>query len=87
MDGKSWQDEPLLEAPEIGPVADTLSLYDAVKRMRPVPVGKTSFFSVLVPAIVPMIVVIAMRVPIKEHAAHPAQGAHLSLGGRHYFGR
>lgn len=60
------EDEPLLQAPEIGPVADTLSLYDAVKRMRPVPVGKTSFMSVLVPAIVPMIVVVALRVPIKD---------------------
>lgn len=58
--------EPLLQAPEIGPVADTLALYDAVKRMRPVPVGRASFFSVLVPAIVPMIVVVALRVPIKD---------------------
>jgi hypothetical protein len=60
------EDEPLLQAPEIGPVADTLSLYDAVRRMRPVPVGKTSFLSVLVPAVIPMIVVVALRVPIKD---------------------
>ena len=59
-------DEPLLQAPEIGPVADTLSLYDAVKRMRPVPVGKTSLIAVLVPAIIPMIVVVALRVPVKD---------------------
>lgn len=32
--------ESLLSAPELGPVADTASLYDAVGRMRTVPVGK-----------------------------------------------
>jgi hypothetical protein len=67
IDGREVvEHEPLLQAPEIGPVADTLSLYDAVKRMRPVPVGKTSFLSVLVPAIIPMIVVVALRVPVKD---------------------
>jgi hypothetical protein len=56
----------LLEAPEIGPVADTISMYDAVARMRPVPVGRVSLMSVLVPAIIPMLVVIALRIPIKD---------------------
>lgn len=60
------QAEPLLTAPEIGPVADTISLYEAVARMRPLPVGKTSLTAILVPAIIPMIVVVAIRVPIKE---------------------
>jgi hypothetical protein len=31
--------ESLLAAPELGPVADTVSLYEAVGRMRLVPVG------------------------------------------------
>ena len=59
-------EQPLLDAPEIGPVADTIAMYDAVARMRPVPVGRFSLIAVLVPAIVPMIIVIALRVPIKE---------------------
>ena len=58
--------EPLLEAPEIGPVADTISMYDAVARIRPLPIGRISLMSVLIPAIIPMIVVISLRVPIKE---------------------
>ncbi len=60
------EDEPLLQAQEIGPVADTISMYDAVERMRPVPVDKTSLIAVLVPAIIPMILVVALRVPLKE---------------------
>lgn len=60
------EDEPLLEAQEIGPVADTISMYDAVERMRPVPVDKTSLIAVLVPAIIPMVLVVALRVPLKE---------------------
>ncbi len=60
------EDEALLSAPEIGPVADTISMYDAVARMRPLPVGRTSLLSVLVPAIVPMFVVVALRIPIKD---------------------
>ena len=58
--------EPLLTAPEIGPVADTITLFDAVSHMRPLPVGRTSLTSVLVPAIVPMIIVVSLKVPIKE---------------------
>ena len=41
-------------------------MYDAVERMRPVPVDKTSLFAVLVPAIIPMILVVALRVPVKD---------------------
>ena len=59
-------DEPLLEAPEIGPVADTLSMYDSVVRMRAIPVGKASLIAVLIPAIIPILVVVSLRIPIKS---------------------
>ena len=79
------EDEPLLQAPEIGPVADTLSMYDAVKRMRPVPVGKTSLIAVLVPAIIPMIVSCPAR-PLKEMFCSAPQGPHLGDGEHHRAG-
>ena len=58
--------QPLLEAPEIGPVADTISMYDAVARISPLPVGRTSLLAVLIPAIIPMIVVVTLRIPIRD---------------------
>ena len=59
-------DEPILDAPEIGPVADAAAMYDAVKRMQIVPIGKGSLVRVLVPLALPMIVIAAMRIPIGE---------------------
>jgi hypothetical protein len=60
------EDEPLLQAPEIGPVADTIAMYDAVARIRPLPVGRTSLLVVLIPAIIPMLVVVTLRIPVRE---------------------
>jgi hypothetical protein len=58
--------ESLLAAPELGPVADTVSLYEAVGRMRTVPIGKQAIASVVVAAVIPMIVVATIRIPLKE---------------------
>jgi hypothetical protein len=58
--------EALLSAPEIGPVADTHAIYDAVRRMKAVPLGTTSVAAVLVPAILPMLGVVALRIPLKS---------------------
>ena len=46
-------DDALLQAPEIGPVADTLALYEAVRRMRPVPFGKSTLLGIAVPTLIP----------------------------------
>jgi hypothetical protein len=59
-------DAALLEAPEIGPVADTISLFQAVKAMRPMPVGKPSLLAIGLPALVPILVVFAIKVPLRE---------------------
>jgi len=59
-------DASLLEAPEIGPVADTISLFQAVKAMRPMPVGKPSLLAIGLPALVPILVVFAIKVPFRE---------------------
>jgi hypothetical protein len=59
-------DAPLLEAPEIGPVADANAMYDAVKRMRGVPIGKGAIMKVLLPIALPFIVVAALQIPLKD---------------------
>ncbi len=45
-------------APELGPVADTAALYEAVNRMRIVPLGKSALLSLAIP--------IAIQIPIKQ---------------------
>jgi hypothetical protein len=58
--------EELLSAPELGPVADTVALYEAVKRMRSIPIGTQALAGVLVPAVLPLVAVAAIRIPIKD---------------------
>jgi hypothetical protein len=64
--GEKPADDALLQAPEIGPVADTLAIYQAVRSMRPVPFGKSTLLAVAVPTLIPIVVLISTQVPIKE---------------------
>jgi len=64
--GEPAQDEPLLDAAEIGPVADTLTLYEAVRKMRPVPIGRRALATILLPAALPLVGVLAIEVPVGE---------------------
>jgi hypothetical protein len=66
VEGKPVEDDGLLSAPELGPIADLNTAYDAVARMRTVPIGLPSVGAVLVPALIPMLPVLAVEVPIKE---------------------
>jgi hypothetical protein len=59
-------DDGLLSAPELGPVADTLTLYQAVAAFRPVPIGRRAVLVVAAAALLPMVPVVAIRVPLKE---------------------
>ena len=65
LDEKLENDE-LIRAPEIGPVADAVSLFQAVKQMRSVPIGKPALATILLPAIVPLLLVFMIRVPIGQ---------------------
>jgi hypothetical protein len=47
-------------------VADTVSLYEAVRRMQTVPFGKSALIGIAVPTLVPIIVLLSTQVPIKE---------------------
>lgn len=64
--GETVDDRGLLDAPELGPVADTLTLYEAVGRLRIAPIGKQSVITVVAAAVVPMLPVIAIQVPIRD---------------------
>jgi hypothetical protein len=60
------QEDALLEAPEIGPVADTITLYEAVARMRPVPLGILGLLAIALPVVIPFVGVLAIQIPLKE---------------------
>lgn len=59
-------DDSILQAPEIGPVADSLSLYDAANNMRMAPIGKAAVLSIALLAALPLLALFAIQVPIKE---------------------
>jgi hypothetical protein len=72
--GEAKGDDPLLSAPEIGPVADTLSLYEAVSRMRPVPLGKAAALAIALPVLIPFLGVLALQIPVKDLLKQLAKG-------------
>lgn len=57
---------PLLQAAELGPVIDTVSMYEVVEQIRPAPIGKQALLAVLLPSLIPMLPVVAIQVPLKE---------------------
>lgn len=66
IEGRAVADEPILDAPEIGPVADAAAMYEAVVKMRHVPIGKVSVIGILLPLALPLLVVAALQVPLKD---------------------
>jgi len=66
IEGREVGQPPILEAPELGPVADTAAMYDAVKSMRSVPLGKNSVLPVALAAALPIIAVLALQLPVKQ---------------------
>jgi hypothetical protein len=64
--GEPIRDEPILSAPELGPVADTLALYEAARKMRTLPIGPRSLLAILLPAALPLLAVLALEIPVKD---------------------
>jgi len=64
--GKPVSQNELLDAPELGPVADTAAIYEAVKKTSPLPVDKTTVLMILLPIFLPMLFVIARQIPIRD---------------------
>ena len=59
------EDDSMLNAPELGCVADAGVLYENAKAMRALPLGKTSIASILIPILVPFICVFVIQIPFK----------------------
>lgn len=57
-------DDPVLDAPELGPVADITALYEVIQRTRLAPISVVSIASVAVPLLVPMLLVSSLKVPL-----------------------
>lgn len=66
IEGRQVADEPILDAPEIGPVADAAAMYEAVRKMRRVPIGKVSIIGIVLPLALPLLVVAALQIPLKD---------------------
>lgn len=66
IEGAQVGDEPILDAPEIGPVADAAAMYESAKKMRRVPIGRTSIVMTIVPLAIPLVLASALQVPLKE---------------------
>jgi hypothetical protein len=64
--GEPVEDQGLLGAPELGPVADTVSMYEAVERIKMAPLGMQSVLAIVAPVLLPMIPVFAVEVPVKD---------------------
>ena len=66
IEGKTLDDDALLNAPELGPVVDIAAAYDAVKAMRAVPIGKTAIVPIAAAAAAPLLAVLALQVPVGD---------------------
>jgi hypothetical protein len=66
IEGKDVGEQDLLNAPEIGPITDAADMYDAVRRMRPMPIGLRSSLGLLLPMIIPLLALYALQAPLRE---------------------
>ena len=64
--GERVENEALLQAPELRPAADTVSLYDAIIRTRPAPIGLRAVAAILAPILLPVLAAVAVQVPLKD---------------------
>jgi hypothetical protein len=62
------EDDGLLSAPELGPVADTVALYDTVRGIRAAPIARSSLIPPIVATVIPLLPVAATQIPLKEIA-------------------
>jgi hypothetical protein len=64
--GKRLDNDELLNAPELGPIADTGPAYDAVAAMQVLLIGKATVVPLLAAAALPLIPVLAIEIPITQ---------------------
>jgi hypothetical protein len=68
IDREPVEDDPLLSAPELGPVADTAALFETVHGIRPAPIARSSLIPPVLATVIPLIPVVAIQIPLKEIA-------------------
>ncbi|SEJ27213.1 hypothetical protein [Achromobacter sp. NFACC18-2] len=59
-------ESPILDAPELGPVADVQAMYQAVAAMRPAVISKSILFKIALPSALPLLILIATQWPLKS---------------------
>jgi len=60
-----FEDDPMLNAPELGATADTQTLYESVTKIRPVIVNRAVLVAIAMPAALPMLLLVAGQYPVK----------------------
>ncbi len=60
------EDDAVLSAAELGPVADVNTMYSAVAEMLTIPIGARGVVAVVLPAALPMLITAAIRIPFKD---------------------
>jgi hypothetical protein len=66
IDGEDVGDLPILDSPELSCVADTNAVFDAVTKMRTVPIGKEAIIPLLLAVAIPILPVFAIEFPVKD---------------------
>ena len=66
IEGRNVGEQPLLQAPEIGPVADACTLYEAVQSMRIALISIRTLVAIVLPIALPMLLVAGLQVPLRE---------------------
>jgi hypothetical protein len=73
IEGKRVGEHKVLDAPELGPVADVATLYTAVTAMRTVPLSKSSVMPLLLAAVLPLLIMLALEIPVGQLLANIAK--------------
>jgi hypothetical protein len=63
---QSIGDQPLLQAPEIGPVADVVSAYAAIENIRPTPLRRAPLVALVASLVLPLLAMAAIEVPVRD---------------------
>jgi hypothetical protein len=66
IDGEADAESPMIEPAGVGPIADAATMYDAVRSMRSLPVGRAALAGILGPIVVPMLVVASLQIPARD---------------------
>lgn len=59
-------DDGMLSAPELGPLADVASMFHAVERTKVLPLGRTALLWLALAVLLPMLPVILIQIPVQE---------------------